>query len=273
MNFFEKILYFLQKEMERPSSYGFYHFFCLFIMLLIIIILFKKKNYTEKNLKIVLATYAIGAFILELLKQIVWSFNFDPSLNLVTWDYQWYAFPYQLCSTPIYICLICLFLKKGKLRDNLFAYLAFFTILGSLSTAIYPESCFVRTILINIHTMYLHLGSLIVSVYLIMSKEVELSKKSFFNGYLVFAITAVIALIMNITFYNLNIINGETFNMFYISPYFISSLTVFDVIQSHTPYLVFLFLYFFAILSGGYLIFLMCKLTRYIYKKCLHVKS
>ena len=177
-----------------------------------------------------------------------------------------------LFNTDLYMSYMP-FLKKGKLRDNLFAYLAFFTILGSLSTAIYPESCFVRTILINIHTMYLHLGSLIVSVYLIMSKEVELSKKSFFNGYFIFVITAIIALIMNISFYHLDIINGETFNMFYISPYFISSLPVFDVIQSHTPYLVFLFLYFFAILSGGYLVFLISKLIRYIYKKCLHVKS
>ena len=152
MNAFEKILYFMQKEMERPHSYGLFHISCLIITFIILFLLIYKKNYTEKKLKRILAIYGIGAFILETLKQIVWSFNYDPSLKLFTWDYNWYAFPYQLCTTPIFICLICLFLKKGKIRSKLFAYLSFFTILGSISTALYPESCFVRTILIYVFT-------------------------------------------------------------------------------------------------------------------------
>ena len=73
---------------------------------------------------------------------------------------------------------ICLFLKKGKIRDSLLSFLAFFTILGSISTILLPESCFVEDILVNIHTMWLHCGSFVVSVYLLMSGTVEINKKN-----------------------------------------------------------------------------------------------
>ena len=53
----------------------------------------------------------------------------------------------------------------------------------------------------------------------------------------------------------MNILNGETFNMFYISPYFISELPVFDTIQKSVPYIVFLSLYVFAITMGASLIY------------------
>ena len=118
--------------------------------------------------------------------------------------------------------------------------------------------------------MYLHLGSLIVSIYLLVSKEVDLNKKTLLSGYGIFMMTAFIALGMNIAFYKLNIINGETFNMFYISPYFISSLPLYDIIQSHTPYLVYLTLYFISIFLGGCIILGISRLIKRVY---LHVKS
>mgnify|MGYP003462252067 FL=1 len=64
-----------------------------------------------------------------------------------------------------------------------------------------------------------------------------------------------IAELMNIVVYNLGILNGETFNMFYISPYFISTLPVFDVIQENVPYLVYLIIYILALIMGGIIIY------------------
>ena len=40
--------------------------------------------------------------------------------------------------------------------------MSFVTILGSIMTIILPDSCFTADILINIHAMWLHCGSLIV---------------------------------------------------------------------------------------------------------------
>jgi hypothetical protein len=256
MNLFEKILYFLQKEMPEPTPFGWYHLLCIGIMLLFIVILFiRRKKHNDKQLKIVLATYGIIVLVLEILKQLTWSFNYDPVTQLITWDYEWYAFPFQLCTTPIYISLICLFLKKGKLRDALLSYLAFFTILGSISTILLPESCFVEDILVNIHTMYLHLGSFVISVYLLFTKEVKLNKKNFISATFVFLSLTTIAEILNISIYHSGILNGETFNMFYISPYFISSLPVFDIIQENVPYIIYLLIYILALTLGALIIY------------------
>ena len=266
MNIFERFLLLLQTDMKRPTPWGWFHLLCLFIELIFIIILFfRRRKHSEKQLKIILGIYGITAFILELLKQLSWSFNYEN--GIVTWDYQWYSAPFQLCTMPIYISIICLFLKKNKVRDAMLSFLAYTTILGSISTMLLPESCFVEDILINIHTMWLHLGSFVVSVYLLMSKEVSISFKALINALIVFIICMLIALGMDLIVYNIGILNGETFNMFFISPYFNSTLPVFSDIQPKVPYILFLLIYILAISLGSLLIFGISKLISFIHKK------
>ena len=186
--------------------------------------------------------------------------NYDLISNTVSWDFEWYAFPFQLCTTPIYISLISLWLKKGVVRDSLLAYMSYITIIGSITTMIMPDSCFVSDILVNIHTMWLHLGSFVVSVYLLLNKEVKIDFCRLKQAIIVFLIFVFIALSMNITIYNLGVLNGETFNMFYISPYFVSSLPVFDIIQKSVPYIMFLFIYILAIILASFIVFGISKL-------------
>jgi len=257
MNWFEKIIYFLQGEMERPAPFGWFHWLWIILVIISLIFLYlNKKKYNEKQLKMVLGTYGIIALILELTKQIIWAFNYDPITNLVTWKYEWYAAPFQLCTTPIYVSLLCLFLKKNKIRDSLLSYLAYFTILGSIMTIILPESCFTSDILVNIHTMFLHCGSLVVSIYLLIIKEVEVKYKNVINGLYIFLVFVFIANAMNIFIYNSGILNGDTFNMFYISPYFISHLPVYNTIQESFPYLFYLTFYIISIFLGADIIYL-----------------
>ena len=260
MNIFEKFLYILQGTMQTPTLYGWFHLLWITISITTIFFLYKiKSKHNEKQLKIVLLTYGIVALILEILKQLIWSFNYDSSTNMITWDYQWYAAPFQLCTTPIIVCLICAFLKKGALRMSLLSYMTFVTILGSIATFIYPTSCFVEDTLVNIHAMWLHFGSFVVSVYLIISGEVIPNKNNYKSSIIIFLVFVIIAQILNITIYNSGILNGETFNMFYISPYFISSLPVFDIIQENTPYFVFLITYVLVLTLGTYIVWFISK--------------
>lgn len=263
MNWFEKIVYLLQSEMSEPKAFGWFHLLWIGLSLFTIFILYtRRKKHNEKQLKIVLGIYGIISLILEVLKQIAWSFNYDSIIGTITWDYEWYSFPFQLCTTPTFVCLISLFLKKGKLRDSLLSYLAYITILGSIATIFMPDSCFVNDILANIDTMWIHLGSFVVSVYILISNEVTVNIKNFKNSVIVFIVFVFLAQLLNITIYNSGVLNGETFNMFYISPYFISSLPVFDVIQQNVPYLIFLVIYIFAISLGGFIIFAISKLLK-----------
>lgn len=269
MNFFESILYMLQAEMQEPQAFGCFHLMWIGFVVVALIILFKLKDkYSEKQLKIVLGIYGIVALILELLKQLIWSFNYDNITNIVTWDYEWYSFPFQLCTTPIFISIICLFLKNNKIRNALLSYMSFTTILGSISTILLPDSCFVSDILVNIHTMWLHLGSFVVSVYLLMSGTVKIEKHNLLNSFIVFLIFVLLAETLNIVIYNIGILNGETFNMFYISPYFISSLPVFNIIQENVPFILFLLTYISIIFIGSILIYCIS----YVIKKTFNVE-
>ena len=256
MNFLERLLYALQVEMTEPEPYGWFHLLWIGFIIISIVILFKfRKNSSDKQLKVVLGTYGIIALILEIIKQLMWSFNYDVINNIVTWDYQWYAAPFQLCTTPIFVSIICLFLKNGKIRTALLSYLAFITIIGSFMTVILPADCLVEDIIINIHTMWLHCGSLVVSVYLLMNGIVKLKKENLISAAKVFIIFVAIAEILNISIYNSNILNGETFNMFYISPYFTSSLPVFDIIQQNVPFIIYLGIYILAIILASIIVY------------------
>lgn len=242
--------------METPVPYGWFHILWIILTLGSIVFLYKKRNnYSEKQLKKVLLIYGVVAFGLELLKQIVWSFNYDPITKVVSWDYEWYAFPFQLCTTPIFVTLICGFLKKGKLRASLLSYMAFITILGSIATIIIPDSCFVSDILVNIHTMWLHCGSLVVSIYLLISSEVKLNIKNLISGIFAFLVFVGLADLLNIIVYNSGILNGESFNMFYISPYFTSALPVFDIIQENVSYPLYLLTYLCVLITGALIVY------------------
>lgn len=267
MNFFEKILYFLQGEMTPPVSYGWFHFLCIGLTVLSIFCLYKiKDKYSDKQLKIVLGIYGIVALILEILKQLIWSFNYDPVSNLITWSYQWYAFPFQLCTTPMYVSVICLFLNRTNFRKSLLSYMSFVTILGSIMTIIIPDSCFTSDILVNIHTMWLHCGSLVVSLYLILTNEVEINKNNLLNSIIVFFSFVMFAEILNILVYISGILNGQTFNMFYISPYFTSVLPVYNTIQGLVPFPIFLSIYVISISLGSVIVYFILKVIKKIIK-------
>jgi len=256
MNFFEKLLYMLQLEMNTPKAFGWFHLMWIGITVVLLIILFKlRKRYNEKQLKIVLGVFGIIALIFEVIKQLIWSFNYDIVKDIVSWDYQWYAAPFQLCTTPIFVSIICLFLKESKIRNALLSYMAFVTILGGLITILIPDSCFVSDTLINIHTMWLHCGSFVVSVYLIMSGAVKLNKQSLINAFKVFIIFVLIAEILNVSIYNMNILNGEDFNMFYISPYFVSALPVFSTLQANLTFAIYLIIYIIAVCLGATVVY------------------
>lgn len=268
MNIFYKFLLFLQSEMTEPKPWGWYHLMWIGIIILALIILaFTKTN--NKNLNKVLLIYGLIALILEALKQVTWAFNYDSVTNIVTWDYQWYAAPFQLCTTPIFACIIAACLNKNsKLKGALLSYVAFFTILGSIATVVMPTTVFTKTILVNIHTMWLHCGSLVVSIYLIMKKIIKPNFKNFLNASCVFLIFVLIADILNILVYNSNILNGATFNMFYISPYFTSELPVFSLIQDKVPYFIYLLFYILILNIGAYIVFFTSKvLTSNLHRK------
>lgn len=247
MNLFEKILYFLQGEMTRPISYGWFHIMFLIIIALVTIFLcLKYKNADSKKVKKIILFFSLLSILLEIYKQLIFSFNYQN--GIVSWKYQWYAFPYQFCSTPMYVGLLAFFAKNKKTENALISFLASYGLIAGILTMAYPESMFVRTIGINIQTMIHHGSMLALGLYLYINKKFESNYKSIIGASVVFSILVLIALTIDVSTYYTGLDNG--LEMFYISPFHTSTLPILCNIYPKVPYIVFLLLYLGAFVGG-----------------------
>jgi len=212
----------------------------------------------NNKIKKVLLISSLICIILEIYKQINFSFNYD---NIHTWwSYQWYAFPFQFCSTPMYIALIAALTKNSKIERACYTFLATYGVIAGISVMLYPSTVFVDTIGINIQTMIHHSMMVFIGIFLIINNKMQYNLKSLLNGTTVFVICVFIALIINISTYYLNI--NEGLQMFFISPFHLSSLPIFNIIYSKVNYIIFLIIYILAFTFGAYLILLISKLLK-----------
>lgn len=251
----KEILDFLAFKGNTPTLYGLYHIFCLFIVLgLSTLIIIKRKKISEKMVNRILIISGLAFIILEIYKQIIIPYD---SYELK--KYPWYIFPFAFCSTPLYITALAGFLKKGKLKDYLLCYLSTYSLLAGICVMIYPGDVFVSLIGINIQTMVIHGGMIVLGVLLLATNKVKKDIHTFYKGLVVFLIFLTIAVILNLLWPLLGI--NETFNMFQISPYYDCSLPIFNVIKSKIPYIIFLLLYIIPFSLGAYIIYLIYKLT------------
>jgi len=253
MNFFEKAVYFLSAQMERPPMFGAWHIVSLTLaVLLAAFMVWKFKDCNDKTLRRVLLVFWVIIVALEAYKQIVFSMNSDGVT--ATWDYQWYAFPFQFCSTPMYLLPILIFAKEGKMRNAVVAYMATFSLFAGLAVMIYPADVFIGTIGINIQTMVHHGLQFVIGVFLVAHNRHHLNKRFFAWCMIVFSVLASVALIMNVIMHNVFLANGmdDTFNMFFISPYHNCTLPILSEIYPLVPYPAFLLIYIlgFALVSA-----------------------
>ena len=252
MSFFEKILEILDAKMQRPEAWGWFHllFWGLTVGAAVLLCVLHKKDKPDRVRKVVLIV-AIAVSLLEIYKQINYSFSYG---NGISFDYQWYAFPFQFCSTPMYVGLLAGILKKGKLHDALCAYLATYAMFAGLITMTIPNDIYIETIGINIQTSVCHGSMITVAIYLLYTGYVKAEHKTILKAMPVFACTMGIAMIMNEIAYRCGL--EETFNMFYISPHQGPSLLVYSDIQKIVPFPFCTVIYFLGFSLAAYLILL-----------------
>ena len=229
MNGFEKIVYALQAEMETPQMFGWFHLASLAAVAVTVFLLCRfGRNAQGKSLNMILRVFAIVCIALEIYKQLVFTFDYNAAAGTGSWDFEWYAFPFQFCSTPMYVSLAASFMKEGKVRNALLAYLATFGMLAGLLVMAYPSNVFIGMIGINIQTMVHHGGQLAIGLYLLICKKFEIRWRSMLGASLVFIAMLAIASVMNVCAE----VSGlqESFNMFYIRYGEKPSLPVYDML-------------------------------------------
>lgn len=255
MNIINTIFSTIDWIMSTPNLFGWFHILSLILMIVVIIMIAKAiKKDPDRTVKNAILLFCIITVILELIKQGLFTY--------VASEYQWYAFPFQFCSTPIYITFLSLIIKNSKIKEALYSFLALFGLFGGLIVMVYPGDVFTDLVIINIQTMVHHAGMVIIGVTLILSKKVSLDYKALIKATIVFLFLLIVAQIMNFVAHYSNI---GTFNMFFISPFGTNHLPVLSNIQNNQPYLIFLSSYIIGFVFAAFLIQKVCLLLQNCY--------
>lgn len=262
MIFMENILRILDAQMPQPTLYSWFHIVSLLLTVAATVALCRWGKHWNAR-KVVLITAVIVA-LLELYKQINYSFSYG---NGIRFDYQWYAFPFQFCSTPMYIGLLAGLTKKGKIHEAANAYLATYAVFAGVCVMLYPATVFIRTIGINIQTMVCHGSMIVIGIYLLYTGCVKAEGKTILKAAPVFAVCVAIACVMNEIAYRAGLLKTESFDMFFISPYGTPSLPVYSLVQNSVPFPWCLVIYLAAFTLAAYLMLLAAMGVKTLYKK------
>jgi len=230
-----EFIHFLQGKMEQPGIFSWFHLIAVIpIILAAILVPLFFKDVKEKTYKRILFIFWVVLITLEIFKQLVKAYHYDePSY----WEYSIRDFPFSICSMVYYLMPIILFVNKEKhpkIVDAAIGYFSFILLTMGVVVCAYPKMVTSDLIYINIQT-FIHHGSLIVlGVFIYVWNRKTITFKTFYRSLIAFAITAVIAIIINVAFY------PNFINMFFINPTRITNLPIGSIVQEKAGYPVYL---------------------------------
>lgn len=265
MNFWILLLKLLDTRLaSAPTAYGAFHIAsCVLSLTLAFILCYTyRKDKPDSVRKVVFAISAL-LVVLEVLKQINFSAGF-PDGGGIEWNYQWYAFPWQFCSIPMYVGILQGIIKKGKVHDALCGFLATYAVFAGICVMLYPTDVFTPTLFICIQTMLCHGTMFPVGSYLIYSGHVQPKHKTFLGAMTVFAVAMFCAIVLNEVMYSSGILGGETFNMFFISRHFASTLPVYGPLHEILSFPFNIIVYFLGFSAAAYVVFLLGRVFKRI---------
>ncbi len=234
---------------SRPAAFGGFHLMsvALILCLFVLMILFRRHlPRGECALRRSLVLFGVGLLLLEIGKQITYSYTPGPG-----WDYNWNRFPWQFCSTPIYVALAGMCLPPCRVRQALLAFLATYSPVAGCAVLFWPAAdVFHEIVFLNFHTMLWHGAMLLYGLYLWLTEAVLPTKSTALGAAIVYAPMPVCALILNEIEHITHFAGDYVFNMFYISRYGNCMIPVLSWVQDHAPYAVF-FLSYVAVLGAG----------------------
>lgn len=246
-----------------PGLDGFGLFYIIFLILTIgftIYLLKISKEHDEKEQVKVVFIIGIVFLLLETFRQL-----YSNDLSFKT-PYTWDLFPFQLCSTPMYFCLLVPILSK-KHRNYVYSFLAFYGFLGGLAVYIVPSSVVVEDAIISARSLIWHGLQICLGCYLIKTQNFGYNYKELLPGTIWFLIVTLLAIFMNDVYeacrepFNLT----YSFNMFQLSPYYNSDVPLLREIWDATNWYFGVFCY----VVGLYLATSIMWGSTYLYNKCV----
>lgn len=269
MNALERMLYVLSAQMDRPHSYEMFHIVSIvtvFVCAVVFCLIF--RNASAETEKILLMSVWGLLVVFEIYKQLVFAVNFE---EVVYWKYRWDSFPFQFCSSPLYLLPLAALPRSESIRDVIRMFLATFSLFAGLAVLFYPDDVFSTYIGVSIQTMVHHGMMVIVGIWLggRLLREGKMTIPCFLKASAVFAGLVIIALIMNLA---APLVTDMTFNMFFIGPNFPCQLVILDMIYVSVPYPLFLLIYMLGFTLAAFILFWLQQLLRPFWYKSFKEK-
>lgn len=251
MGWLEFLLNHTPRFATRPGVYGGFHVAALatvLILFCLMIVFCNRIPRGERALRRMLRVFALGLLLLEIGKQIVYSY--DPQSG---WSYDWSRFPFQFCSTPIYVALLAAPLRDGKLRRTLLCFLATYSSVAGCAVLFWPSpEVFSPILFLDVHTMVWHGAMLLFGLYLWLGGYVQPALRTAWRAFCVYLPLNFVALALNEAEHACGFAGGYAFNMFYISRYYTCNIPLLSRVQQNAPYPVFFASFVLLLGFGGF---------------------
>lgn len=241
MNWIEKLIYLTSATMDTPGNFGPFHLICLAVCIAVTVLfcVFLPKASDRTFRRVVFVCWVL-ILLAEVYFHLLYSFEYTD--GEVIWTFHWYKFPFQLCSTPMYVLPFVIFLRDGAARDAAIMYIMLFATFGGLCVYAFPNDVFIDLMGVNVQTMFSHGMQIVLGVsFAVRYRTAFRSMRRFFGGLVVFAILMSIALALNLI---VPCFIDEVFNMFYIGPRYPCTLPLLSLLYPLMPPYVFILVYF-----------------------------
>lgn len=242
--FFESISF----PMEPFPSYGAFHIlYTLIGFAVCALAAWKLRKVREKAAGRIL--FSIGSFlaIAEVFKQLFYFFVIKDNC------YSWGDFPFQLCSIPMYLCLIAPWLKPGKLQRGMYSFMVLYNLLGGAIAFTEPSGLLLDHWFLTIHACVWHMLLVFIGLFLCFSGRGGNQKSDYAGATWTFVVLCGIAFALNcFVQYGL----GDHMNMFFVGPGN-SPIIVFKQFSQWFGWYINTPIYIFAVCLGAYWLFVL----------------
>ena len=227
------------RRMEVPAMFGTFHIAAVLIAVIIAAAgaLCAKRLSVSGRVRL-LAVCGWVLVIMEVYKQLFLYFIVSGG------TYDWWYFPFQLCSVPMYLCILLPFLCRGAddIRSNaaspVLTFLAVYTFTGAAAALIIPEDYLRSYAALTLHGFIWHGILLMISLTILLSRMADLLPRGFARATALFLVMCAAAVCINIAVeplmaasYAEGLIPHSYAAMFYLNPYHLSPQPLVDTIQ------------------------------------------
>ena len=255
--FFESILRVTAWPMTPPAPYSAFHILLTLFgagPVVFFARIFSKKirstSAPEPYFRRILFSCGVLLALMELYKQaFLYVIEFQG-------HFDWWYFPFQLCSLPMYLCLLLPFVPH-KYQRIFCTFMYNYNLLGAVMVFVDPSGLMHPYWTLTLHGFIWHILLIFIGLLIAFSRMVLPTAKGFWQSTAVFAVGCVIATIINVTSHPYG--NAD---MFYITPYYATTQIVYSQIAAKFGIFAGNTVYVLSIILGAWLLHLVFQVER-----------